>query len=86
MVLIDAGSTPAMPTIISKQKVMEELTIVRHNLMNDPNYRPYCGNDNHKGLNRVKWDSNLRQFRCSCGFVTEFPEDFIKRYTEKWGK
>lgn len=30
---------------------------------------------------------NGKQFQCPyCGWVSSFPEDFIKRYKEKWNK
>lgn len=66
-----------------------ENTIVRNNLMERDGYAPYCGENYHKcrTMPRTKWDKDLNQFKCpNCGFVTEFPEDFIKRYKERWGK
>lgn len=68
---------------------MEE-SIVRDNLMKDVNYRPYCGNNTvyNKlgGCSNPKtyWDNKSEQFRCpQCMWISEFPEDFIKRYKEK---
>lgn len=72
---------------------MTELTIVRENLMTVENYTGYCGNDlparNPKGCNnpRTKWNSNLGQFVCpQCGWISNYPEDFIQRYKAKWNK
>ena len=60
---------------------MKEASIVRQNLMDNKDYRPYCGNTHFV---RLIWDGE--QFTCSCGYRTEFPEDFIKRYKAKWHK
>jgi len=70
---------------------MTEISTVRENLMNEPNYSPYCGNNisrNERGgcdNPRTKWDAVKNQFVCPrCGFVSQFPDDFIKRYKAKW--
>lgn len=72
---------------------MEELTIVRNNLMNQEGYTGYCGNDISRrevgGCSnpRTKWIPSLNQFMCpECGWISQFPDDFIKRYKEKWNK
>lgn len=58
---------------------MPESTIVRENLMTRPGYSPYCGNmECAAGMPRTRFDG--RQFRCSCGWRSGFPEDFITRY------
>jgi hypothetical protein len=69
------------------------LSIVRTNLINQQGYTGYCGNSwneqKRKGCDmpRTKWDAELNQFRCpKCGWVSQFPSDFIKRYRERWGK
>lgn len=69
------------------------LSIVRTNLMNEPNYSGYCGNSwveqKKKGCDmpRTKWSPELNQFVCpKCGFVSAFPKDFIDRYKAKWNK
>jgi hypothetical protein len=69
---------------------MSEETIVRQNLMDDPNYRPYCGSNNWTGSKlecnnpRTIWTDN--QFKCpNCGWVSQFPKDFIDRYKQKHG-
>lgn len=66
-----------------------ENTIVRENLMTEEGYRPYCGNPAPRtgkgGCDnpRTKWNGN--QFYCPrCGWLSNFPEDFIKRYKTKW--
>lgn len=70
---------------------MTEDTIVRENLMTAPGYTPYCGNNlpsymkNGCSNPRTVW--NGVQFACPvCGFTTEFPDDFIARYKERWSK
>lgn len=63
---------------------MNEKTIVRHNLMTEKGYAPYCGK-NHNGLERTRFDPTKKQFICHrCGWVSKFPKDFIKRYLKKW--
>jgi hypothetical protein len=70
-----------------KQEQMNENSIVRENLITEVNYTPYCGSDSCTyRMPRAKWNSKLNQFSCSCGWVSEFPDDFIKRYKEKWSK
>lgn len=63
--------------------------IVRRNLLEDINYRPYCGND----LSRDSKDgcynprTYLRpdgQFICPhCKYVTQFPQEFVEVYKKK---
>lgn len=53
-------------------------TQVRYNLATEPYYEPYCGNNNHIGLSRAHWDGE--QFKCVCGWRSEFPAEFIKAY------
>ncbi len=66
---------------------MTESSTVRENLMTQKDYRPYCGNCFCKFNNpRTSWLMNLNQFGCGCGWVSEFPIDFITRYKEKWNK
>ena len=48
-------------------------------------YTPYCGNMEKYSMPRTFF--NGKQFQCPyCGWVSSFPEDFIKRYKEKWNK
>lgn len=62
---------------------MTENSIVRDNLMNEKGYSPYCGAEVcFKGMPRTTF--NGYQFKCSCGWVSEFPLKFIKRYRDKW--
>jgi hypothetical protein len=66
---------------------MKEETIVRHNLMNEENYTPYCGGHKCNLRNpRSVWDSLKQQFTCKCGWVSQFPAGFINRYKIKWFK
>ena len=69
------------------------LSIVRSNLMNEANYTCYCGNSyieqKKKGCDmlRTKWIPELNQFRCpKCGWVSQYPKEFIDRYKAKWNK
>ena len=53
-------------------------------------YSPYCGNGKCKclpgGCSNPRTIWNGEQFYCpECGWVSAFPEDFIKAYKEKWG-
>jgi len=63
---------------------MTETTIVRENLMTEKGYTPYCGCNCPHGMPRTEWDKTKEQFVCICGWVSMFPIEFIKRYTEKW--
>lgn len=58
---------------------------VRLNLMTERNYSPYCGKP-CSAMPRTYWDHDLKQFKCSCGWVTSFPDDFIKLYRAQWNK
>jgi len=61
-----------------------EKSIVRDNLINVEGYSPYCGN--HECVKTPRTVFYGRQFRCeSCGWVSEFPSDFIEKYIKKWG-
>lgn len=69
------------------------ISIVRSNLMNEPGYTGYCGNSyieqNKKGcgMPRTKWVPELNQFKCpGCGWVSQYPKEFIDRYKAKWNK
>jgi len=64
-----------------------ETTTVRQNLMTVENYAPYCGNYfcRYNGP-RTKWSHEHNQFKCNCGFKTEFPQEFIDKYKAKWNK
>lgn len=60
-------------------------SIIRDNLMVRELYTPYCGNENCPKMPRTFFNGD--QFKCHiCGWVSEFPIEFIKDYKEKWGK
>lgn len=60
------------------------MSIVRENLMTRPGYSPYCGNAECRyHWPRSTWDGE--QFKCLCGWRSEFPADFIAEYKAKWG-
>ena len=59
------------------------MSTIRENLMKEVGYSPYCGN-----MCRImpRTNFNGKQFVCpDCGWVSSFPEEFIKDYKEKWG-
>lgn len=63
---------------------MEELSIVRQNLIDDKNYRPYCGSM-HYGCYQPRTELRTDgQFICpNCKWISSFEDDFVKRYKEK---
>lgn len=66
---------------------MKESTIVRENLMTVENYHPHCPSRKCTlSLNRASWNPNIKQFECQCGWISNFPDDFINRYMKKWNK
>lgn len=69
---------------------MLETSIVRENLMNQPDYTPYCGNniprDQFGGCSNPRTKFDGEQFVCpECKLRTVYPIDFIKRYKAVWG-
>lgn len=63
----------------------QELSIVRTNLMNEKGYSGYCGGEYGKRcrMPRTRWNGS--QFVCpQCGWVSQYPDDFIARYKAKW--
>lgn len=69
------------------------ISTVRTNMMNDQYYSGYCGNSwteqkrLHCDMPRTRWNPHLKQFYCpKCGWVSQYPEDFIKRYKAQWKK
>ncbi|TCG09314.1 hypothetical protein BZM27_05800 [Paraburkholderia steynii] len=60
------------------------MSIVRDNLMNEPGYSPYCGNEKCRGMwPRASWTG--AQFRChACGWQSSFEPEFIAEYKSKW--
>jgi hypothetical protein len=72
---------------------MKEETVVREILMIQEGYTGYCGDDICKERRlsspnrwpRTKWIPELNQFKCpKCGWISQFPDDFINRYKAKW--
>lgn len=58
-------------------------TIIRNNLMTQKGYTPYCGSNGRCSMPRTEF--NGKQFVCKqCGWVSEFPESFIKQYVKHW--
>lgn len=68
---------------------MTESSIVRQNLMDNVNYRPYCGNPRIRSIRFGCYNPRTvrradGQFICpNCKWVSSFPADFLKRYKEK---
>lgn len=63
------------------------MSIVRENLMTRPGYSPYCGgmDNRHCTMPRTRWTGE--QFKCPvCGWLSQFPAEFIAEYKAKWGK
>ena len=59
------------------------MSIVRENLMMRKGYSPYCGDLTC----RFHWPRTAfdgEQFKCMCGWRSEFPADFIAKYKAKW--
>lgn len=52
------------------------MSIVRENMLTRLGYVPYCGRDGC--MRRAAF--NGRQMACQCGWVSEFPADFIEQY------
>lgn len=59
------------------------MSIVRDNLMSDPNYTPYCGaiDDCEYRMPRTRFDGE--QFVCRCGWRSGFDAKFIEQYKAK---
>jgi len=58
------------------------MSIVRENLMTREGYSPYC--PNCSTMARTRFNGNQFECICGCGWVSEFPEDFIETYKAKW--
>lgn len=57
---------------------MTEKTTVRQNMIDDKNYRPYCGQC--RIMPRIDKD-----FKCpTCGKVAVYDPEFMARYNKKW--
>jgi len=60
------------------------MNVVRNNLMTEKGYTPYCGNDDCT-LSLPRTSFNGEQFVCGCGWESQFEEEFMQEYKEKWG-
>lgn len=61
---------------------MAEDSIVRQNMIDNENYRPYCMKCS--GLQRMNMRLDNLQLQCpKCITITSFPSDFIDRYKTK---
>lgn len=77
--------------LLLKIDIMNEISIVRQNLMTIQGYTGYCGSALCKPRTRYspeRWPRtvfNGDQFVCpKCNWVSEYPIDFITRYKKKW--
>ncbi len=70
-------------------------SVVRHNLLHEKGYAPYCGSqlckERHlsplKGERWPRTEFNGEQFVCpKCQWQSAFPKEFIDEYKKKWGK
>ena len=57
------------------------MDVVRRNLLTERGYSPYCGADDcrHRWP-RTQFDGE--QFKCKCGWRSQFPADFIAQYKQ----
>lgn len=53
----------------------------RKKLLRSRHYSPGC----FKCQSKTEWDSKVSQFVCQCGWRSQFPGDFIRRYKKQWG-
>lgn len=64
-----------------------EISTVRDNIMSDEYYTPYCGSFTcNLRSPRTNWSGKQKQFTCKCGWSSNFPQNFIKRYISKYDK
>lgn len=62
------------------------MNIVRDNLMRRKGYSPYCGLEAKCPDSWPRTVFDGEQFVCpSCGWVSEFNDEFIEKYKKKWG-
>jgi hypothetical protein len=61
------------------------MSIVCENLMTIPGYSPYCGSDRYCSHHMPRTTFDGEQFKCKCGWRSQFPADFIAEYKAKWG-
>jgi hypothetical protein len=57
-------------------------SLVRRNLLTEKGYSPYCGAEKCF----AHWPRtvfNGKQFRCRCGWESQFDADFIERYKKE---
>lgn len=64
----------------------QNMSAVRHSLMNEANYTPYCGSEWRHRISAPRTQYQDGQFHCTCGWVSEFEPEFIAEYKKKWGK
>jgi len=63
---------------------IKKMSIVRKNLMEKRGYTPYCG-DSIGECSLPRTYFNGEQFVCRrCGWVSDFPTEFIQQYKNKW--
>lgn len=60
------------------------MSLIRDNLMTLEGYSPYCGRDDKCFAMWPRTEFDGKQFRCKCGWRSQFDDEFIKQYKEKW--
>lgn len=62
---------------------MSGLSTVRRNLLTREGYAPYCGNLHcHLFMPRTHFIDG--QFRCGCGWSSDFEPEFIAAFLSRW--
>lgn len=58
---------------------------ISHMLLTKKDFTPNCGKDwCVVGGGPTKWDGKKQQFRCHCGWCSNYEKRFIKLYIERW--
>ncbi len=78
--------------VIKHGEVIEN-SVVRNNLMTKEHYTGYCGSElceERSPASPDRWPRTIwngSQFYCpKCGWISQYPDDFIARYKKRWGK
>ena len=79
--VFDYDNSWFLPRTDIHSKIVEGLTH-RFNLLNQPDYSPYCGNGGC--MKRAPFAKGVKQFHCVCGWVSQYPDGFIENYGKVW--
>lgn len=61
-------------------------SVVRNNLMYQQGYMPYCGLQSRCFFDWPRATFDGQQFKCRCGWKSQYEPEFIAEYKAKWGK